>query len=122
MKILYVYGKTKEKDYVYTLRKLGYEVEEYFGRQNDHWANEEEIEQTIVCIKENAITHLLSIHMLPNLSVAAFKTGIKYIAMLWDAPVLSINTIFGKLDNLWVTSYDKLDCESIKRYGAKHVQ
>lgn len=121
MKILYVYGKTKEKDYVYTLRKLGYEVEEYFGRQNDHWANEEEIEQTIVCIKENAITHLLSIHMLPNLSVAAFKTGIKYIAMLWDAPVLSINTIFGKLDNLWVTSYDKLDCERFKRYGAKHV-
>lgn len=75
----------------------------------------------ITCIKENVITHLLSIHMLPNLSVAAYRTGIKYIAMLWDAPVLSINTIFGKLDNLWVTSYDKLDCERFKRYGAKHV-
>ena len=45
MKILYVYGKTKKKDYVYTLRKLGYEVEEYFGSQSDHWADSEEIQQ-----------------------------------------------------------------------------
>jgi spore maturation protein CgeB len=121
MKILYVYGKTKERDYVQALRKLGYTVEEYFDRQSDHCANDEEIGQMIACIKENAITHLLSIHMLPNLSVAAYRMGIKYIAMLWDAPVLAMNTIFGKLDNLWVTSYDKLDCERFKRYGVKHV-
>lgn len=121
MKILYVYGRTKEEDYVYTLRKLGYDVEEYFEKQDDRWANKEEIEKMVVYIKANGITHLLSIHMLPNLSAAAFETGIKYIAMLWDAPVLSMNTIFGKLDNLWVTSYDKLDCERFKNYGAKHV-
>lgn len=121
MKILYVYGKTKERDYVYSLRKLGYEVEEYFGRQNDQCTNDKQIEQLISCIKQNAVTHLLSIHMLPNLSVAAYKTGVKYIVMLWDAPVLAMNTIFGKLDNLWVTSYDKLDCERFKQYGVKHV-
>lgn len=121
MKILYVYGKTNKKDYVYTLRKLGYEVEEYFGNQSDHWADSEEIQQMIDYIKGNAVTHLLSIHMLPNLSVAAYRTGIKYIAMLWDAPVLFMNTVFGKLDNLWVTSYDKQDCERFKQYGAKHV-
>lgn len=121
MKILYVYGRTKEKGYVHTLRKLGYEVDEYFEKQNDYWANNEEIEKLMVYIRENAITHLLSIHMLPNLSVAAFNTEIKYIAMLWDAPVLLMNTIFGKLDNLWVSSYDRMDCERFKRNGTKHV-
>lgn len=121
MKILYVYGRTKEKDYVHTLRKLGYEVDEYFEKQNDYWANSEEIEKLTAYVKENAITHLFSIHMLPNLSVAAYNTGIKYVAMLWDAPVLLMDTIFGKLDNLWVTSYDKLDCERFKQNGTKHV-
>lgn len=121
MKILYVYGRTKEKDYVHALRKLGYEVEEYFEKQNDRWLNNEETDQLITYIKENAVTHLLSIHMLPNLSIAAYRTGIKYIAMLWDAPVLAMNTVFGKLDNLWVTSYDKLDCERFKQNGTRHV-
>lgn len=121
IKILYVYGKTKSKEYVHTLRKLGYETDEYFEPQNDQWANEEEIEKLVVYIKENAITHLLSIHMLPNLSVAAYRSEIKYIAMLWDAPALWMNTIFGKLDNLWVTSYDRLDCERFKENGTKHV-
>ena len=121
IKILYVYGKTKSREYVRTLRKLGYEVDEYYEKQNDRWADEKEIEKLVAYIKENAITHLLSVHMLPNLSAAAYWTDIKYIAMLWDAPVLLMNTIFGRLDNLWVTSYDSLDCERFRQDGAKHV-
>lgn len=121
MKILYVYGKTKQRDIVCTLVKLGYEVEEYHGSQSDRWAIQEEIELITAYIRKRAITHLLSIHLLPNLSVAAFQTGIQYIAMLWDAPCLTMTTVFGKLDNVWVSTFDKLDYERFKEGGTKHV-
>ena len=121
MKILYVYGRTKQRDIVRTLVKLGYEVEEYFGAQSDVWAVQEEIAQIVDYIRRNAITHLLSIHLLPNLSVAAYQTGIRYIAMLWDAPCLTMTTVFGKLDNVWVSTFDKLDYERFKAGGTKNV-
>ena len=121
MKILYVDGRTKQRDIVRTLVKLGYEVEEYFGAQSDVWAVQEEIAQIVDYIRRNAITHLLSIHLLPNLSVAAYQTGIRYIAMLWDAPCLTMTTVFGKLDNVWVSTFDKLDYERFKAGGTKNV-
>lgn len=121
MKILYVYGWTKEKDIVNTLRKLGYEVIEYFGKINDKVAVEEEIDQLIATIQEKQITHTMSVHFIYDLSVAAYKTDTRYISIVWDAPYLKMNTIFGKLDNCWVSTFDKLDCEKFKMNGTKHV-
>ncbi len=121
VKILYVYGKTDSKDIVYTVRKLGYKVDEYFGEQSDFRLVEEEIQELTTYIQENAITHLLSIHMLYNLLAAANRTEIKYIAILWDAPCLPMLTDLSKSDNLWVSTFDKLDYERFKANGAKHV-
>ena len=121
MKILYVYGRTSSTDVVYTLRKLGYEVDEYFGEQSDFRMVEEEIRELTDYIQENAITHLMSIHMLYNLSAAADRTSIKYIAILWDAPCLPMLTDSGKTENLWVSTFDKLDCERFKANDTKHV-
>ncbi len=121
MKILYVYGRTKSRDIVSTLKRLGYTVEEYWEAQSDCMLVPDEVEKLTDYIRENAVTHLMSIHMLYNLSAAAYETGIKYIAMLWDAPCLTLTTDWGKIDNLWVSSFDKLDCERFRIGGTKHV-
>lgn len=121
MKILYVYGKTKQRDIVCTLVKLGYEVEEYYGSQNDSCVVQQEIDELMTCICGNEITHLLSIHLLPNLSVAAYQTGICYITMLWDAPCLTMTTVYGRLDNVWVSTFDKMDYKRFREGGTKHV-
>lgn len=121
MKILYVYGKTRSRDIVLALQKLGYEADEYFGPQSDCRLVDDEICTLVSYIQENAITHLMSVHMLPNLVVAAEKTNIQYIVMLWDAPCLTMTTALGKSDNLWVTSFDKLDCDRFKADGTKNV-
>lgn len=121
MKILYVYGWTTENDFVYTLRKLGYEVDEYFEQMDDHWAKEDEIAAVVSYVREHNITHLMSVHLLYNLSVAAYQTNTKYISIIWDSPYLKMYTIFGKLENVWVSTFDRLDCERFQAFGTPHV-
>lgn len=121
MKILYVYGKTKQRDIVRTLVKLGYDVEEYYGSQSDSCVVQKEIDELVTYIRRNSISHLLSIHLLPNLSLASIQTETQYIAMLWDAPCLTMTTIYGKLDNIWVSTFDKRDFERFRSGGTKHV-
>ncbi|MDE5599041.1 MAG: DUF3880 domain-containing protein, partial [Lachnospiraceae bacterium] len=121
MKILYVYGMSTTKDLVYNLQKLGYEVEDYPHRQINSTLNDDEIEKLVTYIKTHHITHLMSIHLIYNLAVAAYKTDIKYISVIWDAPYIKIYTPFGKLDNCWFSVFDKLDYERFQKDGIRHV-
>ena len=90
VKILYVYGMAHTKDIPVTLRKLGYEVEEYSRVQNNSILNDEETDAIVSYVKEHQITHLMSIHLIYNLALAAFKADIKYVSVIWDAPYVKI--------------------------------
>lgn len=121
MKILYVYGMAKSKDIPVTLRKLGYEVEEYAKFQENSILNDEEIEKLTAYIRSHQITHLMSIHLIYNLAMAALKTDIKYVSVIWDAPYIKMYTPFGKLNNCWFSVFDRLDNERFKKAGIPHT-
>lgn len=121
MKILYVYGMSTLKDIVYNLRKLGYKVEEYPHRQENSVLNDEEIERLKEYVRKHKITHLMSTHLIYNIAVAAYQSGIKYVSVIWDAPYLKIYTPFGKLDNCWFSIFDRLDYDRFRADGIPHV-
>lgn len=122
MKLLFVYGMSSVNDIPVTLRRLGYEVEEYPIKQVNSVLNDEEIDSLVGAIKKDEITHLCSIHLIYNLAVAADRTGIKYISYIWDAPYVKIYTPFGKLHNCYFSIFDRLDYERFLKAGIKHVQ
>lgn len=121
MKILYVYGTAKGNSVVLTLRKMQYDVMEYPKTQNNSAMDKEEIDEIVLYIKEHNITHLMSIHLINNIAVAAYWSGIKYIPIIWDAPYLRPYTVVGKLDNVWYSVFDKLDCQRMQEGGCPHV-
>lgn len=121
MKILYVYGMAKTKDIVYTLRKMGYETEEYPKVQENSVLNDDEIDELCEYIEKNKFTHIMSIHLIYNIAVAAFKREIKYISVIWDAPYIKIYSPFGKLPNCWFSVFDRLDCQRFLDAGIPHV-
>lgn len=121
MRILYVYGMSKQRDIPVILKRLGYKVEEYPKRQENSVPNEEEIGDLVQYVRRHRITHLMSTHLIYNLAVAAYKAGIKYVSVIWDAPYLKLYTPFGKLDNCWFSVFDRLDCERFTADGIPHV-
>lgn len=120
-KILYVYGMSKTKDVVYNLRKLGYKVTEYPDRQNNSQLDDHEIAKLAAYISKNRITHVMSIHLIYNLSMAAYQTGIKYVSIIWDAPYIKLYTPFGRLNNCWFSVFDRLDYERFMADRIPHV-
>ena len=121
MKILYVYGLSTEKNIVQTLRKLQCDVMEYPEVQDTSNMDEEKINALVAYVKEHVITHLMSIHLIYNVAVAAYWAGIKYISVIWDAPYLKAYTVMGTLDNIWYSAFDKLDAERMRQGGCPHV-
>lgn len=121
MKILYVYSSDKTRDVYRTLAWLGYTIVEYGRRQENSQLQEKEIELLIQYIKNNRITHLMSTHLIYNVAVAAYRTDIKYVSIIWDAPYIKMYTLFGKLDNCWFSVFDKMDAERFRKAGLKHV-
>ena len=121
MKILYVYGLSTEKNIVQTLRKLQCDVMEYPEAQDTSNMDEEKINALVAYVKEHGITHLMSIHLIYNVAVAAYWAGIKYISVIWDAPYLKAYTVMGTLDNIWYSAFDKLDAERMRQGGCPHV-
>ena len=83
--------------------------------------DEEKINALVTYVKEHGITHLMSIHLIYNVAVAAYWAGIKYISVIWDAPYLKAYTVMGTLDNIWYSAFDKLDAERMRQGGCPHV-
>ena len=121
IKILYVYGSATSTNFVEALRKLGYEVMEYSDTQDTSNMDEDEINKVVDYIKENEITHMMSIHLIYNIAVAAYWAGIKYMPVIWDAPYLKPYTVMGTLDNIWYSVFDKIDAERMRKGGCPHV-
>ena len=121
MKILYIYSTDDSRDNYITLNKMGYLIEEYNRKQENSRLNNKEIELLVRYAEQHKITHLMSTHLIFNVSVAAYQANIKYISIIWDAPYIKMYTPFGKLDNCLFSVFDKLDADRFRQAGIKHV-
>ena len=121
IKILYIYGSSTSTNIVETLRKMNYDVMEYPKNQATSNMDEEEINEVVDYIREHEITHLMSIHLIYNIAVAAYWSGIRYMPVIWGAPYLKPYTVMGTLDNIWYSVFDKIDAERMREGGCPHV-
>ena len=124
MKLLLVHGHMKQPvsdDILYALGKLGYETAEYHEVWETTVLNDAQIEGLVSYIMENKIDFLISVYFIMNAAMAAFKTNIRYISIIWDAPYVGIYNPLGRLNNVWISSFDKLERERYLEKGIKHV-
>lgn len=121
VRILYVHGSMKTEEIITALRALGQNVYEYPGVQKNSVLSQDEVDSLMDYIKEYEITLIMSIHLIYNLAVAAFGTKIRYVPIIWDAPYVKTYTMMGMLDNVWYSTFDKLDRQRFLDAGVKHV-
>ncbi len=121
MRILYVLGMFESENILETLNKMGYDVLKYPKVMDNSIMEKNEIDEVVDYIRDKEVTHLMSIHLIFNIAVAAYWSGIKYIPIIWDAPYLKAYTVMGRLDNIWYSSFDKLDCQRMREGGCPHV-
>ena len=105
-----------------TLRKLGHEAEEYPVKlEMASYLSDDEVDGLVSYISEHRIDVVMSIYFAMNAAMAAYKMGIKYVSILWDAPYLEHYNPLGKIDNVWISTFDKLEQKRFREYGMKHV-
>lgn len=127
MKILYVHaiGKTESSKYmIHALEHLGHSVLEYPG--NPLWMravslDDKEINGLLAYMEEQGTDVLLSLFFVMNAAVAAYKGKKQYISILWDAPYQTVYNPLAKLDNMWISTFDRLDRERFAAYGIRNV-
>lgn len=63
----------------------------------------------------------MSIHLIDTLVVAARKADIAYISLIWDAPYHKVFTDYGRTENCWYSTFDRVDAEKFREGGIAHV-
>ena len=121
MKILYVHGSSKTDGIINALSKLKIDFEVYEKRLLGAFANEQEAEKIILYSKEHGITHLMSIHLIDTLAKAAQSANLIYISLIWDAPYHKVFTPYGKMENCWYSTFDRVDAKRFMDRGIPHV-
>lgn len=121
MKILYVHGRSKIQGIINALYKLNVDCEVYPMRLMDTFANEREAEELSAYSREKHITHIMSIHLVDTLAVAAQRADINYIALIWDAPYHKLFTRYGRMENCWYSVFDRVDAQRFNDAEIPHV-
>lgn len=125
MRFLYTHaiGKNREAgDIVQSLRRAGHEAIEYDKIIGQPWMLDDIVMSELgAFIRDNRIDILISIHFIINVALTAYRNHVKYIALLWDAPFMEVYSPMGKLDNVYISTFDKLDKQRFLDFGAKHV-
>lgn len=121
MKILYVHGNSVIKAIAEAMERAGYEVEIYPKKEAGVFIEEEIVEEITDYIKRRGITHIVSLHLISNLAMAARQTGVKYLSIIWDAPYYKIYSSFGYMENCYFSVFDKTDYQRFVRDGIPHV-
>ena len=125
MKFLYVHamGINRESDdIVQVLREAGHEAAVYNELLKKYaYLNDDVIAAVERFIHDNDIDILISIHFIINLALAAYRNHKKYVVLLWDAPVLEIYNPLAKMDDVYISTFDKLDRQRLLDFGAKNV-
>ncbi len=104
------------------LRDLGYEAEEYPELlEMASYLSDETVEELMNYIREHQIQVIISLYFVMNAALAAYKSGIKYVSVLWDAPYTEIYNPLSKIDNVWISTFDRLERDRFTQYGVPHV-
>lgn len=125
MKILYIDGFQTEKagaDIVQALRDMGHDVQTYSDEPMIVTVLHETVVQELkdyICAHE--VQLLVSIHFIMCAELAAWQMGIPYISVLWDAPYTEIYNPLGRMGNVWVSTFDRLDRDRLLAAGIQHV-
>lgn len=105
-----------------TLRRMGYEAEEYPVKlKTASYLSDDEVNELISYIKEHQIQVAMSLYFAMNAALAAYKSGVLYVSVLWDAPYMEIYNPLSKINNVWVSTFDKMEQERFRDYGMPHV-
>lgn len=105
-----------------TLRAMEYEVEEYPEiLQMPNFLSEEIVDQLCVYVEEHCVGICFSIYFVMNVALAAYRSGIQYVSLIWDAPYTDVYNPLSRIDNVWITTFDKLDRERFVENGMQHV-
>lgn len=109
-------------DIAETLRKMGYEAEEYpVLLEMASYLSDDEVEGLMTYAREHQTQAIISLYFVMNAALAAYKSGIKYISILWDAPYMEAYNPLSKIDNVWISTFDRLERERFIEYGMPHV-
>ncbi|MDE6883118.1 MAG: glycosyltransferase [Lachnospiraceae bacterium] len=125
MKILYIDGYQKEKagvDIVQALREMGHDAQIYSDEPMIVTVLQEAVVKELkdyICAHE--VQLLVSIHFIMCAELAAWQLGLPYISILWDAPYTEIYNPLGKMENVWVSTFDRLDRDRMLAAGIQHV-
>lgn len=121
MKILYVHGNYVTREIAEAMYRIGHDVEIYPKPEDSAVLKDEIVEEVADYVREKQITHIVSVHLIYNLAMAAYKTGIKYLVIVWDAPYYKLYSPFGRMDNCYFSVFDKVDYQRFVRDGIPHV-
>lgn len=109
-------------DIMETLSRMGCEVEEYPKLlERTSALSEQEVDELVKYVKEHRIQVILSIYFVMNAALSAYRSSIKYVSLLWDAPYTEVYNPLSRIDNVWITTFDKLDRERFIENGMPHV-
>ncbi|MBD5524388.1 MAG: glycosyltransferase [Lachnospiraceae bacterium] len=125
MKFLVVQALWKQytaMDIAEAVSKLGYEAEEYpVMLKMASYLSDEEVDGLVSYVQEHHIQVIISLYFVMNAALAAYKSGIRYVSVLWDAPYVENYNLLSKIDNVWFTTFDRLDRDRFLEYGMPHV-
>ena len=127
MNILYVHAIEKSESsqhIMLALERLGHVVLEYPGDPASMTLSsldDEKINGLLGYMEEQKIDMLLSLFFIMNAALAAYKRKIPYVSILWDAPYQLIYNPLAKLDNIYISTFDRVDKERFAVYGIRNV-
>lgn len=124
MKILLIHAVQKQlasEDMLVTLEKLGHEVREYQEVLSPGFLDDGEIKGLVDYIEKYRIEIAISIYFVMNAAMAAYKKGIKYVSVIWDAPYVGVYNPLGRIDNVYISTFDRLERERYLAHGIRHV-
>ena len=109
-------------DIAEALNKLGHEAEEYPELlEVASYLSDDVVEDLISYIHKYQIQVVVSLYFVMNAALAAYKCGIKYVSVLWDAPYTEIYNPLSKINHVWISTFDRLERERFRQYGISHV-
>lgn len=125
MRFLYIYGYTKDKSgesIMKALKRMGHDVMLYSEEPMIVTKlDDNHVQGVMQFIREHRIELLISVHFIMSAELAACRMGIRYISILWDAPYTEIYNPLGRMDNVWISTFDKQDRDRMDEEGIKHV-
>lgn len=110
------------RDIGQSLCEMGHEVEEYPQiLQMPNFLSEETVDQLCAYAQTKRVQIIFSLYFVMNAALAAYRSGIKYVSFIWDAPYTDVYNPLSRIDNVWITTFDKLDRERFVENGMPHV-